>query len=83
MKRDTTTELSTLPELVSERNSILPRIQNNTATVREATRFLKLNSLIAMFGNAKSVCHQITKPPSAPKQKGPNKVELLNPVLKQ
>lgn len=59
--KDTNTDLSTLPELTAERNTLMPRVEDNTATVREVRRFAMLHSLIMMFDNAKTACHQIRK----------------------
>jgi hypothetical protein len=60
-KNDTNTDLSTLPELMQERDKLLPAIEDNTATVRQARRFIALHSLILMFENAKIACRQIRK----------------------
>lgn len=60
-RTDVNTDLSTLPELIRERNDLLPKIEDNTATVREARRFVALHSLISMFNNAKVACRQIKR----------------------
>jgi hypothetical protein len=58
---DPRTDLSTLSELVLERDNLLPMIEDNTATVRQARRFIALHSLISMFENAKIACRHIRK----------------------
>lgn len=40
---------------------MMPKIEDNTATVREVRRFAMVHSLISMFDNAKTACHQIRK----------------------
>jgi hypothetical protein len=60
-KNDANTDLSTLPELMLERDKLMPVVEDNTATVRQARRFIALHSLILMFENAKIACRQIRK----------------------
>ncbi len=57
--KDVSTDLATLPELVAERDKLMPKIEGNTATVREARRFAMLHSLILLFENSKTACRQI------------------------
>lgn len=60
-RADISTDLATLSELTAERNNLMPRIEDNTATVREVRRFATVHSLIVMFENAKIACHQTRK----------------------
>lgn len=60
-QKDINTDLSTYPELLRERNNMMPKIEDNTATVREVRRFAMVHSLISMFDNAKTACHQVRK----------------------
>lgn len=60
-RADINTDLATFSELLRERNEMMPKIEDNTATVREVRRFAMVHSLIMMFENAKTACHQIRK----------------------
>ncbi len=59
--KDIGLDLAKLPELLVQRNELLSKIENDTATVREARKFVQLHSLIMMFQNAKLACKQIRK----------------------
>lgn len=59
--KDINTDLATYSELLRERNEMMPKIEDNSATVREVRRFAMIHSLISMFENAKAACHQIRK----------------------
>lgn len=61
VSKDINTDLMTLSELTEERNNLLPKVENNTISVREVRRFIMLHSLIAMFDNAKIASRQIRK----------------------
>jgi hypothetical protein len=61
VKRDVDTDLSTFSELLAERQTLMVRVENRTATVREVRRFVLLHSLISMFENAQLACRQIRK----------------------
>lgn len=59
--KDYETDASTLPELLAERNDLLPKLEDNSATVRQVRRFVMIHSLISLFDNAKIACRQIRK----------------------